>query len=95
MKKIILAMVTVASMFFATPSFAGDAIDVNMAGVEQLQEVKGIGPKTAAAIVAYREEHGNFKSVEALTGVKGIGEKKLKKIEDELTVESKDMKEKE
>ena len=34
--------------------------------------IKGIGPKRAAAIVAYRSENGNFKSIDQLTAVQGI-----------------------
>lgn len=43
------------------------------------KSVKGIGPSRAKAIVAYRESHGGFKSVEDLTKVKGIGKSFLKK----------------
>jgi len=47
---------------------------------EQLQRFKGIGVKTAEAIVAYRECNGPFKTFEELTAVKGIGEKKLNQL---------------
>jgi len=67
-------------------AWAGDAVDINTASAKALQQVDGIGAKTAARIVAYREEHGAFKSVDALLRIKGIGKKKLKKAGDELTV---------
>ncbi|MCF7821493.1 MAG: helix-hairpin-helix domain-containing protein [Mariprofundaceae bacterium] len=84
--KFILPMLALAGMLFiAAPVQAGDRVNINSATVEQLQSVKGIGSKRAAAIVAYRSKHGSFKSVDELENVKGIGEKSLKKIEDELT----------
>ena len=66
---------------------AAEEVNINTATAEQLQMVKGIGEKTAAAIITYREAHGAFKSVDDLTRVKGIGDKKLDKIDDDLTVE--------
>jgi len=84
--KSIFGVLFVALMAVAMPAQADDKININTASVEQLQEVKGIGPKTAAAIVEYREAHGKFGDVDELAAVKGIGEKKLKKIRGELTV---------
>jgi len=67
-----------AIMMMTMPVVAGEhMVDINSATVVQLQEVKGIGEKTAMAIVAYRDEHGAYKDVDALLHVKGIGEKKL------------------
>jgi len=85
--KFILSMLALAGMLtLAVPAQAGDKVNINSATVEQLQAVKGIGPKTAAAIVSYRDSHGSFKDVDDLENVKGIGTKKLNKIEDDLTV---------
>ena len=61
-------------------------VDINVATVAQLQTVKGIGPKKAAAVVAYRDANGPFKRVEDITKVKGIGNKKLVKIQPYLTI---------
>lgn len=61
-------------------------ININKADAETLATVKGIGSKKAEAIVAYREENGNFKSIDDLTNVKGIGAKRLAKIKQNLTV---------
>jgi competence protein ComEA len=84
--KFILSMLALAGMLFiAAPAQAGDTVNINSATIEELQSVKGIGPKTAAAIVAYRDAHGAFADVDDLENVKGIGEKSLKKIEDEVT----------
>jgi len=89
--KQLLAAFFLAIMMITTPAFAGDhMVDINSATVEQLQDVKGIGDKTAMAIVAYRNEHGAYKDVDSLLHVKGIGEKKLAKIKDSLTVVNQD-----
>jgi len=55
-------------------------LNINTADKDQLIALPGIGPKAAEAILAYRKDNGNFKSVEELTKVKGIGDKTLEKI---------------
>ncbi|MBN4082524.1 helix-hairpin-helix domain-containing protein [Mariprofundus ferrooxydans] len=92
-KMILMAMMTTFLMLSGS-AYASDKIDLNTASAVQLQELHGIGAKTAAAIVAYREAHGAFKSVDDLTRVKGIGEKKLSKLEDDIQVSDEDKKEK-
>ncbi len=49
-------------------------VDVNTAGVEELDRLPGIGEVLAGRIIAYRDEHGPFESVEDLLAVSGIGE---------------------
>ena len=65
----------------------GETLDLNSASAEELEKLPGIGSKLAAAIVAYREEHGPFRSVEDLLQVPGIGEKRLEAIRDLVTVD--------
>lgn len=56
------------------------SININTADVETLaHELNGIGQKRARAIVAYREQHGPFKSIDDLLNIKGIGKKILDK----------------
>ena len=55
-------------------------VDVNTATVEQLDVLPGVGPATAAAIVAYRDAHGPFTSVESLAEVRGIGPAKMEAL---------------
>ena len=55
-------------------------LDINSADKELLVQLPGVGPKTADAILKYRKENGEFKSVDDLTNVKGIGNKKLLKL---------------
>ncbi|MBZ9664905.1 helix-hairpin-helix domain-containing protein [Pseudomonas sp. LMG 31766] len=62
-------------------------VNLNTADAATLQsELLGIGATKAQAIVAYREEHGNFASVDELLEVKGIGEATLEKNRDRLSV---------
>ena len=62
-------------------------VNLNTADAATLQsELVGIGAAKAQAIVAYREEHGNFASVDELLEVKGIGEATLEKNRDRLSV---------
>lgn len=52
-------------------------ININTADALELTKLKGVGPKKAEAIVAWRKANGDFKSVEQLLEVKGIGEATL------------------
>ncbi len=62
-------------------------IDLNTADVTQLQELKGVGPKTAQAIVQWRDSQGPFTNVDQLLAIKGIGEKTLAKMRESLVVQ--------
>lgn len=64
----------------------GEVIDLNTASVYDLQRLPGIGEKRAAAIVEYREEHGPFETVDALTQVWGIGDGILSGLREYVTV---------
>lgn len=61
-------------------------VNINTATVDDFKNVTGIGPKKAEKVIAYREEHGQFKTLHDLTNVSGIGEKSLAKLKDQLTV---------
>ena len=56
------------------------AVDVNSADASTLESLPGIGPSKAAAIIAYREQNGPFKSVSDLDNVNGIGPSTLENI---------------
>jgi competence protein ComEA len=59
---------------------AAGPIDLNTATIEQLDTLPGIGPVTAAAIVAWRDANGKFTSVDQLGDVDGIGPARLEKL---------------
>ncbi len=62
-------------------------VNINEAGIDELLEIPGVGPRTAKNIVEYRKEHGKFRSIEEIRHVKGIGESKFKRIKDYITVQ--------
>lgn len=65
---------------------AGDKVNINAASLDELQKLPSIGPKIAQRILDYRKENGNFKKVEDLMKIRGIGEKVFLKMKDQLTV---------
>lgn len=85
LKKTLIAAFAALFLSFGS-AFAADKVNLNTASSEQLQMLDGVGPATAAAIVDYREQNGNFDSVDELKSVKGIGDKKLEKLSDAVTV---------
>jgi competence protein ComEA len=62
------------------------AVNLNTATPAQLDELSGVGPATAQKIIAYRQEHGGFGSVEELGEVPGIGDVRLAALRDLVTV---------
>jgi|GEM_PF-3858113 len=70
------------------PAAAQDKIDINTAGIEELTEIKGIGPAIAKRIIAYRDKIGSFTSVEQLLEVRGIGPKTLESIAAKIDISS-------
>ena len=63
-----------------------ELLNINTASAEELETLSGIGPQMAQRIIQYREEHGPFTSVDALTEVKGLGEKTLEKLKPFINV---------
>jgi competence protein ComEA len=63
----------------------GSLVDVNLAGVAELETLPGVGPATAAAIVEHREQHGPFATIDDLEAVRGIGPAKIDAIRDLAT----------
>ncbi|HOJ95003.1 MAG TPA: helix-hairpin-helix domain-containing protein [Fervidobacterium nodosum] len=61
-------------------------MNINTANLEELQKLPGIGPSKAQAIIDYREKVGEFKSIEEIKNVKGIGEKTYEKLKELITI---------
>ena len=63
-----------------------DKVNINTATLNELDSLPGIGPSTAQKIIDYREENGNFKTIEDLQNVKGIGDAKFEEIKEKIIV---------
>jgi competence protein ComEA len=70
----------------AAKTAAAQVVNINTAPADQLERLPGVGPKTAARIVEYRQKNGGFKKIEELMNVRGIGEKAFLKMKGQLTV---------
>ncbi len=68
------------SIFLARRVQASGPISINLANAAELEQLPGIGPVLARNIVAYRDRHGNFSSMDELVEVSGIGPKRLEAI---------------
>jgi competence protein ComEA len=85
MKKLTLALL----ICFALSGLAAAAVNINTATKEELMSLKGVGDKRAQEIIDYRKKNGNFKSIDDLEKVPGIGPGLMKRIRSEVTVTGK------
>jgi len=65
---------------------SGAVVDLNTADATTLETLPGIGPALAQRILAWREEHGGFRSVEDLLEVSGIGDARFAELQDRVRV---------
>jgi competence protein ComEA len=83
----LLLTAVLSGALFAPPAWAGP-VDINTADATTLaKELNGVGPARAQAIVAYRNEHGPFKSVDDLALVKNMPRKVIESNRELLRVE--------
>ena len=61
-------------------------ININTADKNELTKITGIGPSKAEKIIEFREKNGRFEKKKDLLQVKGIGEKTLEKMSDQITL---------
>jgi len=61
-------------------------ININTASQTELTDLPGIGNTIASRILQYRQQHGNFRSIEEIMNVSGIGEKRYEAIRELITV---------
>lgn len=73
---------------FAPPEteLAVTFVNLNLADQKELESLPGVGSETARKILAYREQHGLFTSIDDLKKVKGIGEGKFEQIRAHITI---------
>jgi len=62
-------------------------MNVNTASAAELETLPGVGPMLAGRIIAYREEHGNFRRAEHLMMVRGISDRKFRELRSQVRVE--------
>ena len=84
LRKTLLSLV----LIFPLLCIAEERIDINVADVETLMSIKGIGEKRALAIVDYREQYGPFKSVDDLSEVRGVSESLIERSRELLVVKN-------
>ena len=71
----------------AAPKAASTAVvNINTASAAELDALPGIGAKTAARIVEYRQKNGPFKKIEELMNVRGVGEKNFLRLKAQISV---------
>lgn len=67
-------------------SALANRVDLNKASLEVLMQLPGIGQDRAQAIIAYRQSHGGFKSIDEITQVEGIGQGTLERLKDLIII---------
>ncbi len=65
---------------------ADDKVNINTASLAELEKLPRIGPQIAQRILDFRKENGNFKKIEDILKVRGIGEKVFDQLKDLITV---------
>lgn len=80
------AQVTESSTAIAPVESASTLININTASADELETLPGIGPALADRIVAYRTEHGPFRSVDELAEVRGISPRMVDELRGRVTV---------
>ena len=68
------------------PTGGDGRININLASQSELTDLPGIGNVLASRIIDYRRQHGDFKRIEDIKNVSGIGEKRYEAIQEKITV---------
>ena len=77
---LLLLVLLVALLGLADKQPPAKPLDLNTATIEQLEQLPGVGPRTAQEIVKFRERSGPFRRVEDLLAIRGITKRKLEKL---------------
>ena len=103
MLRTFLSALVVTAAFAAHPLAQADAghkpsapaakpsamVNINTASAAELEQLPGIGAKTAARILDYRQTKGPFKKIEELMNVRGVGEKNFLKLKPQIAIAAK------
>lgn len=84
--KTLAAILAVALLCTAAAAATPSLVNINTADAATLDTLPRVGPVIAKRIIDYRAAHGNFKTIDELDDVKGIGPKTLAKIRPKATV---------
>lgn len=86
---LVLCLVGVVLIAFAPVLMAaeGQKVNINTASVQEIMQLRNIGPQYAQRIVEYREKNGPFQKAEDIMKVKGIGSKTWELNKDRIVVE--------
>ena len=86
-KTLVLIHSLALSLLLSATALGAEKVNINTADARTIDRVLvGVGPSKAEAIVAYRKEHGSFKSADQLASVKGIGLSIVVKNRDRIVV---------
>lgn len=96
MKKLIVMLCTISSLFFINPLLATTPthqhakqkqhssvqkfVNLNKADKKRLMTLKGIGPKTAEKIIRYRQQHGKLNNLADLRKIPGFSDKRIRRL---------------
>jgi len=82
-----IAALTILLSMIPYPGLAQNGkVNINMAAVEELTVLEGIGEVLAGRIVAFRQKHGFFKDIADIKEIRGIGDKKFERIKDKISL---------
>ncbi|WP_245807714.1 helix-hairpin-helix domain-containing protein [Halobacillus massiliensis] len=84
--EMVILVLSIDQMSQESQSVSNEKVAVNRAGIDEIQNLPGIGPSKAEKIFQYREENGGFQSVEELLEVPGIGEKTLENMKEMIQI---------
>lgn len=85
MRQTLWKVILSVALCWLTTTVMAATVNINTADMQTLtNNITGVGPRRADAIISYRKSHGPFKDVQELTKVKGIGQKLIDKNKDKL-----------